>query len=320
GLTEAGSMSSFIAAGTSYASFSEPMIPFYIFYSMFGFQRTGDLMWACGDIKAKGFLLGATAGRTTLMGEGLQHQDGHSHVLADTVPNIKAYHPAFAYEIAVIIQDGLERMYGNGEDKYYYLTLQNETYLQPPMPKGVEEGIIKGIYPFRRADKKQKKHVQIFGSSSILNEALRAQEMLKEKFGISADVWSATSYQQLRMEALEVERWNMFHPEEKPRVPYITRLLSKEPGPFIAAGDYMKSVSEQIARWVPGGLFSLGTDGFGRSEDRPNLRRFFEVDAEHIVLAALHQLAKEGKVSNQEVQKAIVELGLNPEKPDPVAS
>jgi pyruvate dehydrogenase E1 component len=318
GITEAGSMASFSAAGTAYATHGEPMIPFFIFYSMFGFQRIGDLIWSFGDLRGRGFLLGATAGRTTLSGEGLQHQDGHSHLLAATVPNIKAYHPAFAYEIAVIIRDGLKRMYEDQEDVFYYLTLENETYEMPSMPAGVENGILEGLYLFRRSEKRRKLHVHLFGSSAILREVLRAQEILQERYACSADVWSATSYQQLRREALEVERWNLLHPEASPRVPRVVQILGDEEGPFIAAGDWIKAIPDQIARWVPGGLFSLGTDGFGRSESREALRRFFEVDAESIALAALYQLSLRGKVEKKIVAQAVRDLGIDPEKSNPM--
>jgi pyruvate dehydrogenase E1 component len=294
------------------------MIPFYIFYSMFGFQRTGDQIWAFGDARGRGFLLGGTAGRTTLAGEGLQHQDGHSHLLAATLPNIRAYHPAYAFEIAVIIRDGLKRMYVDCEDTFYYLTLQNENYAMPAMPQGAEPGILKGIYKFRPAAKKRKNHVHLWGSSAILREALRAQEILEKKYAVSADVWSATSYQLLRNDALAAERWNRLHPSETPRLAYLQQILEKEDGPVIAASDSIKAVPDQVARWVPGGLFSLGTDGFGRSDDRKNLRRFFEVDAENIAAAALHRLALLGKVPKTTVRQAIADLGLDPEKPNPI--
>lgn len=320
GLTEAGSVASFTAAGTSYATHEEPMIPFYIFYSMFGYQRTGDQLWAFGDQRGRGFLMGGTAGRTTLSGEGLQHQDGHCHLVASTHPNVRCYHPAWAFEIAVIVQEGLDRMFAKCEDTYYYLTLQNENYAMPPMPKGVEEGVIKGIYPFRKAQKKEKLHVQLWGSSAILRDVLRAQEILAEKFKISSDVWSVTSYQMLRKDALETERWNMWHPKDPPKIPYLQKVLKGIVGPFIAVGDSMKAVSDQVSRWVPGTLFSLGTDGYGRSDTREGLRRFFEVDAESIVVAALHQLSLEKAIPAEKVQQAIKTLGLDPEKPNPANS
>jgi len=318
GITEAGAMSSFIAAGTAYATQNVPMIPFFVYYSMFGFQRIGDLIWAAGDSRARGFLLGATAGRTTLNGEGLQHEDGHSHVLAATVPSVRAFDPAFAYEVAVIIQDGLRRMFAEGEDCLYYLTLYNENYGMPPMPEGVAEGILSGLYKFRRSSLPSPLRAQLFGSGPILREALRAQGILEERYGVSADVWSATSYKQLRSDALNVRRWNMLHPGEEPRRSYIERTLENEEGVFVAASDYMRLVPDQIAPWVPGGLTTLGTDGFGRSDTRPALRRYFEVDAEFIVIAALYALAEQGQVKMADVEKAIRELGVDPEKVHPV--
>jgi pyruvate dehydrogenase E1 component len=317
GITEAGSAATFTAAGTSYATHSEPMIPFYIFYSMFGYQRTGDQLWAFGDQRGRGFLVGGTAGRTTLSGEGLQHQDGHSHLLASTHPTVRCYHAAWAYELAVIIQEGMERMFKNCEDTYYYLTIQNENYAMPAMPKGVEEGIIKGIYLFRAAAKKTKFHVQLFGSSAILREVLRAQEILLDQFGVSADVWSVTSYQLLRKDALEAERWNMWHPKDPPKIPYLQKIFKGISGPFIAASDSIKAESDQVSRWIPGTLYSLGTDGFGRSDTREQLRRFFEVDAETIAVAALYRLSKEKEFPLKKVQDAILKLGLDPEKPNP---
>lgn len=324
GITEAGSMSSFTAAGTAYATHGVDMIPFFIFYSMFGFQRVGDLIWAFADLRGRGFLLGATSGRTTLNGEGLQHEDGHSHVLASTVPNLLTYDPTYAYEIAVIIQAGLKRMYHDREDIFYYITLGNENYPMAKMPQGCESGILKGLYKFSEK-KKTAKHkdfhkAHIFGSGSILREALRAQEILEKKYKILADVWSATSYKELRRNALEVERWNLLHPTKKPKKAYISQLLEKEEGPFVAVSDYMKIVPEQVNRWVPGGLYSLGTDGFGRSDTRESLRRFFEVDAECITIAVLNQLSQQGKVKPDVVKKAIDELGIDAEKVDPVKS
>jgi pyruvate dehydrogenase E1 component len=318
GITEAGAMSSFIAAATAYAHHGVHMIPFYIYYSMFGFQRIGDLVWAAGDMKAKGFMFGATAGRTTLNGEGLQHEDGHSHLLAATVPNLRAYDPAFAYEVAVIIQDGLRRMYVDNEEVFYYLTLYNENYQMPPMPEGVAEGVLKGLYKFRAAAARTKLRAQILGSGPILRQALRAQEILAERFGVSADVWSATSYKALRSDALNVQRWNMLHPTETRRTPYVQEVLENEQGPVIAVSDYVKLVPDQIAPWVPGGLVTLGTDGFGRSDTRAALRRFFEVDAESIVVATLSALAGKGKIGKQAVAAAIKDLGVDPEKSFPV--
>jgi pyruvate dehydrogenase E1 component len=328
GITEAGSISSFIAAGTAYATHGIPAIPFFIFYSMFGFQRIGDLIWAAADMRTRGFLLGGTAGRTTLMGEGLQHQDGHSHVLASTVPNLVTYDPAYAYELAVIIQDGIRRMYEAGDNIFYYITLGNEKYPMPAMPQDAEEGILRGMYKVRPAAGRGQKsdargqragvRVQLLGSGSILRETLRAQEILAERFGVAADVWSVTSYKELRRDALEVERWNLLHPTAPLRRSYIERTLADEKGPFIAASDYMKNVPEMIQRWIPGGVYALGTDGFGRSENRASLRRFFEVDAECIAVAALSRLAQRGDLKPTLVQKAIQELKIDPDKADPV--
>jgi len=318
GITEAGAMSSFVAAATSYASSGVTMIPFYIYYSMFGFQRIGDLVWAAADMKAKGFLLGATAGRTTLNGEGLQHEDGHSHLLAATVPSLLTYDPAFAYEIALIVQDGLRRMYAEGEDVFYYLTLYNENYQMPPMPEGVREGVLKGLYRFRKGPKGPRLSAQLFGSGPVLRFALSAQEILAERFGVSVDVWSATSYKTLRAEALNAQRWNMLHPAEPKRTSYLEQVLAKEQGPFVAVSDFMKLVPDQIAPWVPGGLFTLGTDGFGRSDTRAALRRFFEIDTESIVIATLYALAEKGKIKKHVVAEAIKALGVDPEKSFPV--
>jgi pyruvate dehydrogenase E1 component len=319
GITEAGSMSSFIAAGTACATHGIPMIPFFTFYSMFGFQRIGDLIWAAADMRTRGFLLGGTAGRTTLAGEGLQHQDGHSHVLASTVPTIQAYDPAFAYELAVIVQDGIRRMYEAGEDIFYYITLYNEPYAMLPMPEGGKEGILQGLYKLRPAPIKSKgSKVHLFGSGTLLREALRAQTLLAERYGLAADVWSATSYKELRRDALETERWNMLHPAAEPRRSHLEQLLQGEQGLFIAVSDYMRAVPDMISRWVPGGLFPLGTDGFGRSETRSSLRRFFEVDAEFITLAAMSRLALRGEIKPAQVEKAIRELDIDPEKVNPM--
>ena len=317
GITEAGAMSSFIAAGTSYANLGTNLIPFYFYYSMFGFQRIGDLIWAAADSKSKGFLLGATAGRTTLNGEGLQHQDGHSHLLASTVPTLLTYDAAFAYEIAVIIRDGLKRMYADGEEYFYYLTLYNESYPMPGMPEGVEDGIIKGLYRFKSAPRGKAHKAHLFGSGPLLREALRAQEMLAEQFDVSADVWSATSYKLLRGDALRTKRWNMLHPTAMPKKSYLESLLQNEEGVFIAVSDYMKMVPDQIAPWVPGGLTTLGTDGFGRSDTRPNLRRFFEVDAELTTVATLYALYQKGLLPAQTVESALKNLGIDPEKSFP---
>jgi len=317
GITEAGSMASFIAAGTSYATHGRFMIPFYIYYSMFGFQRIGDLMWLAGDIRAKGFLLGATAGRTTLNGEGLQHQDGHSLILSSAMPTLLTYDPAFVYELAVIMADGMRRMYVEGEDIFYYLTLYNENYVMPPMPEGAEDGILKGLYKFKPGPEKGKFKAHIFGSGPILREALRAQQILAEKFEVSADVWSATSYKLLRNDALRTARWNMLHPLEPPKKAYVGTALEKERGVFVAVSDHMKIVPDQIAPWVPGRLTTLGTDGFGRSDTRERLRRFFEVDAECTAVAALYALAEKGELDRSVVQKAIKELDVDPEKLHP---
>jgi len=317
GINESGSMASFIAAGTTYFNFGFPMIPFYIYYSMFGFQRVGDLIWLAGDSGAKGFLLGATAGRTTLNGEGLQHQDGHGHLMASTVPNLMSYEPAFAYEIALIIEDGMKRMYVDNETLFYYVSLQNENYTMPDMPAGVEEGVLKGLYKFKAGPEGKKYHAHLFGSGSIITSALKAQEILAEQYNVSADVWSATSYKRLRSEALQCQRWNMLHPNEVPRKSYLEQLLAKEKGAFVAVSDNMKAVSDQITAWVPGGLFSLGTDGFGRSDTRHNLRRFFEVDAECTVIAVLYALSQKGEIDKKIVAQAIADLKVDPEKVHP---
>jgi pyruvate dehydrogenase E1 component len=322
GITEAGSMCSFIAAGTAYANHGINTIPFFIYYSMFGFQRIGDLIWAAADMRTRGFLVGGTAGRTTLAGEGLQHQDGHSLVLALTVPNCMAYDPAFAYEIAVIIQDGIKRMYVDGESIFYYLTVTNEPLAMPEMPSGpeVRSGILKGMYRFKTSEKKDPQaRAQLFGSGTIMFEVLKAQKIL-ENYGVGADVWSVTSYKELYKDANDCQRWNMLHPGQTARVPYVTRLLKDAPGPFVAASDYMKVLPESIAQWVPGRLVSLGTDGFGRSENRIALRDFFEVDAKHIVLATLSALLDEQKIGLDIVQKAMQDLGINADKLNPAIS
>jgi pyruvate dehydrogenase E1 component len=319
GITEAGSMASFTAAGTAYANVGVPTIPFFIYYSMFGFQRIGDLIWAFADARGKGFLIGGTAGRTTLLGEGLQHEDGHSHVLFSVVPTCITYDPAFAYEIAVIIQDGIRRMYENNEDRFYYLTVCNENYVQPPMPEteGIHEGILRGLYLYKRSESGPAK-VTLFGSGSILNEALKAQKLLAEKYGIGADVWSVTSYNELRRDALATDRWNRLHPAEPERKPYLLQTLGNIEMPIIAATDYMKAVPDQISPWLPGRLTALGTDGFGRSDNREHLRRFFEVDAANITAAALSRLARWGRYDAKRATQAIQELGLDPERVDPV--
>ena len=288
---------------------------------MFGFQRIADFIWAAADMRTRGFLLGGTAGRTTLSGEGLQHQDGNSHVLALPVPNLLAYDPAYAYEISVIIQDGIRRMYKEGESIFYYITVMNEPYAMPAMPPGVEEGILKGMYKFRAAvNKKSKLRAQLFGNGAILNEVIEAQELLEKNYGVAADVWSVTSYKCLYTDGIETERWNRLHPAEKPKIPYVTQCLDGAQGVFVAATDYLKTLPNMVSKWMPRRLASLGTDGFGRSEGRTSLREFFEVDARFIVLATLHELYQDGQITRDVVEKAIQELGINPEKPNPVIS
>jgi pyruvate dehydrogenase E1 component len=321
GITEAGSMSSFIAAGSAYATHGINTIPFFIFYSMFGFQRVNDLIWAAADTRCRGFMLGGTAGRTTLAGEGLQHQDGNSHVLALPIPTLQAYDPAFAYEIAVIIEDGIDRMYRKGQSIFYYITVMNEPYAMPPMPGGSREGILKGMYRYKpAADSKWKLRAQLFGSGSILREVLKAQEILAEKYHVAADVWSVTSYKALYSDGIETERWNLLHPSDKPRVPYVTQCLADAPGVLVAATDYLKALPNLVSSWMPRRLASLGTDGFGRSESRASLRNFFEVDARFITLATLHELLREGKIQASLVQKAIKDLEIDVSKPDPFTS
>jgi pyruvate dehydrogenase E1 component len=318
GITEAGSIASFIAAGTACLTYGINTIPFFIFYSMFGFQRIGDLIWAAADSRCRGFLLGGTSGRTTLAGEGLQHQDGQSHLLAYPVPNLLAYDPAFAYEIAVIIQEGIRRMYDDGESIFYYLTLMNENYAMPAMPEGAADGILKGMYRVKAAEnRKAKLQAQLFGSGAILNEAIKAQQMLEEKYGVAADVWSVTSYKELYRDGYDTERWNRLHPAEARRVPYVTACLKDAPGVFVAASDYVKALPDSVARWVPKPLVSLGTDGFGRSESRAALRDFFEVDARHITLATLAALLREKKIQPEVVQRAMKDLEIDSEKVNP---
>jgi pyruvate dehydrogenase E1 component len=318
GITEAGSMSSFIAAGTAYSSHGINMIPMFIYYSMFGFQRIGDLIWAAADCRAKGFMLGGTAGRTTLAGEGLQHQDGQSLLNALAFPTVRAYDPAFAYETTQIVLDGMKRMYEDGEDAIYYITLYNENYKHPAMPTGVEEGIIRGIYKYgTKSAGENRPHVQLFGSGAILREVLRAQEILADRYQISSTVWSVTSYTELARDAAATSRWNMLHPAETPRQSYLEKVLKGEHGPFISASDYVRALADQIGPFIPEGLFVLGTDGFGRSEDRASLRRHFEVDAESVTVAALFELSKRGDVDKDRVAAAIQELGIDPEKIDP---
>ncbi|MEM8983142.1 MAG: pyruvate dehydrogenase (acetyl-transferring), homodimeric type [Pseudomonadota bacterium] len=317
GINEAGAFCSWAAAGTSYSNHNIPMIPFYIYYSMFGFQRIGDFIWAGGDMQSRGFLIGGTAGRTTLAGEGLQHQDGHSHLLASTVPNCVCYDPAYAYELAVIVQDGLRRMMEEQENVFYYITCMNENYVHPSIPKGAEDGILKGLY-LAQLGGRGRVRVQLIGSGTILREVVAAAKMLSDDYKIPADIWSATSFNELRRECLEVERWNALHPEEEPRRSYLERVLEGRPGPFIAATDYMKIVPEQIERWVPGRYVTLGTDGFGRSDARAALRDHFEVDRRYIVVAALKALADDGALDQKTVVEAIERYGIDPDKPDPV--
>jgi pyruvate dehydrogenase E1 component len=315
GITEAGSMASFTAAGTAYANYRVPMIPFFIYYSMFGYQRVGDLVWAFGDARGKGFMVGGTAGRTTLLGEGLQHQDGHSPMMFSVVPTCKVYDPAYAYEIAIIVQDGIRRMYQDAEDCFYYITVYNENYAHPKMPEieNLREGVLRGMYKYRPAAAGNAV-VQLFGSGSIFGEVLRAQEILAEKYGVAADVWSVTSYVELRRDALEVDRWNRLHPDQPARTPHLLDALKGSEGPIVAASDYMKALPDQLAPWLCDRLVSLGTDGFGRSENRKYLRRFFENDAESVVAAALSKLAREGKFDPTRAREAMQELGIDPEK------
>ena len=320
GIAEAGALSSFIAAGTSHATYGLATLPFFIYYSMFGFQRVGDLIWAAADARTRGFLLGATAGRTTLAGEGLQHQDGHSHLLFSVVPNCLAYDPAFAYEIAVILHEGIRRMHDEDEDVFYYLTLGNEAYAHPRLPPGddVREGILKGMYLVRPAEATPgQPRATLLGSGAILNEVIKAQEMLAERYGVASDVWSVTSYTELRREALDADRWNMLHPDQPPRTSYVAARLAESPEVIVAASDYMKALPDLIAKWVPGDLVALGTDGFGRSDTREALRDFFEVDARFVTLATLHALAREGRVDAELVSEAIEDLNIDVEKPNP---
>ncbi len=318
GLNEAGAFSSWMAAGSSYSVSNLPMIPFYIYYSMFGFQRIGDLAWAAGDLRAKGFLIGATAGRTTLAGEGLQHQDGHQLLLAATIPNCVAYDPTYGYEMAIIIQDGLRRMYKENEDIYYYITAMNENYAHPAMLKGVEEGILKGAYVLRKSKTKHKLSVQLMGSGTILREVLAAAEMLEKEHGVNANVWSATSFTELRREALDVERYNLLHPDKKPKISYIAKQLANCKDPIIAATDYMRAYADQIRAFIPNHYVVLGTDGFGRSDTRKQLRAFFEVDRRYIIIAALKALMDKGKVDAKKVNQAIKKYDVDPNKPNPV--
>ncbi|MEM9430692.1 MAG: pyruvate dehydrogenase (acetyl-transferring), homodimeric type [Pseudomonadota bacterium] len=317
GINEAGAMADWIAAATSYSNHGVPMIPFYIYYSMFGFQRIGDLAWAAGDSRARGFLLGGTAGRTTLNGEGLQHEDGHSHILAGTVPNCISYDPTFQYEVAVIVQNGLKRMFADQEDVYFYLTLMNENYAHPDMPMGAEEGILKGLYRMTKVARPGKKHVNLMGSGTILMQAIRAAERLKADFGVTADIWSATSFNELARDGQDAARMNRLNPLAEPRVPYVTTALSVAKGPIIAATDYMKNYAEQIRPFVEQPFTVLGTDGFGRSDSRVNLRRFFEVDSDHIAAAAMVELWKAGAIKEPELRKALDLYNIDPTKPNP---
>jgi len=319
GINEAGGMADWIAAATAYANHGTAMIPFYIYYSMFGFQRVGDLAWAAGDMRARGFLLGGTAGRTTLNGEGLQHQDGHSHIQASLIPNCVSYDPTFAYELAVIIQDGMCRMYQQQEDVYYYLTVMNENYAHPAMPKGAEAGIIKGMYLLSESKAKDRApKVQLMGSGAILREVIAAADLLQKDFGVAADIWSVTSFNELRREGLDCERWNMLHPEAPRRASYVEQCLVLRNGPVVAATDYIKAYADQVRPYIPGRYKVLGTDGFGRSDTRKKLRHFFEVDRYYVALAALKVLADEGAISSKDVSKAIKLYKINPDKPNPV--
>ena len=317
GITEAGCMASFIAAGTSYSTHGVNMIPMFIYYSMFGFQRIGDLVWAAADMRTRGFMIGGTSGRTTLAGEGLQHQDGHSHLLAMTVPSVKAYDPAFAYELAVIVKEGMKRMFVDQEDLIYYITVLNEKYKMPPMPKGVEEGILKGMYKYRISKKRKGEKVHLFGSGAILNEALRAAEMMEKDYDVIVDVWSVTSYKELYEDARETDRWNRLNPEKTPRLTYIEQCLKGDEGLCIAAHDYMKAIPMTVSRWFPGVLTVLGTDGFGRSDNRRALRDYFEVDDRHIAYAALHSLHREGKLDKKSLLKAKKDFKIDNNKPNP---
>jgi pyruvate dehydrogenase E1 component len=318
GINEAGAMASWIAAATSYSTSNTPMIPFYIYYSMFGFQRVGDLAWAAGDMRARGFLIGGTSGRTTLNGEGLQHEDGHSHLIAATIPNCVCYDPTYSYELAVIVQDGLRRMYGENEDVFYYITTLNENYPHGDMPEGAEEGIRKGMYRLRSVEAKKKAaRVQLLGSGAILREVEAGAALLADDFGIASDIWSVTSFMELRRDGLDVDRWNMLHPTAKPRRSHVETCLDKAGGPVVASTDYMKLLADQIRPFVAGRYRVLGTDGFGRSDYRRKLRSFFEVDRFHVVVAALKALSEEGTVQPSVVAEAIRKYGIDPDRPNP---
>jgi pyruvate dehydrogenase E1 component len=336
GITEEGSMASLCAAGTSYSTWGTATIPFYIFYSMFGFQRTGDLIWAFGDMRGRGFLLGGTAGRTTLNGEGLQHEDGHSLVLASTVPNVRAYDPAFAYETAEIVRDGIHRMFGSGFDDpagdcFYYLTLYNENYVMPELPGGdavpgepslgtVQDGIVRGLYRFVPAPEDKRRRATILFSGSASQAALEAQRLLAEEWDCGAELWSATSYKALREDALAVERANRLHPSSPPETPFVTEALSHSEGPVVAVTDFMKQVPDMVSRWVPRSFTPLGTDGYGRSDTRAALRRHFETDAAHVVVAVLSALAGQGEAKAEEVADALAKYGIDADAPDPLTT
>ena len=310
-------MCAWMAAATAYSNSNVPMIPFYIFYSMFGLQRVGDLAWASGDMRARGFLMGGTAGRTTLNGEGLQHEDGHSHVLASTIPNCISYDPTFSYEVAVIVQDGLRRMVENQEDVYYYITLMNENYPHPALPEGAREGILKGMYKLMDGGKAEGPRVQLMGSGTILREVMAAADLLKKDWGVTADVWSCPSFNELRREGIAAERWNLLHPAEKARLPYVTQCLAGTKGPVVASSDYMRTFADQIREFVPRRYKVLGADGFGRSDSRDNLRRFFEVNRHYVAIAALKALCDDGEVPAAKVAEAIAKYGIDTEKPAP---
>ncbi len=319
GINEAGAMSSFIAAGTSYSNHNQPMLPFYIFYSMFGFQRVGDLAWAAGDSRTRGFMVGGTSGRTTLNGEGLQHEDGHSHILAATIPNCRTYDPAYGYELAVIIREGIRQMTEEQQNVFYYITVMNEAYVQPALPKGVEDGIIKGMYLLEEEPKDTAKRVQLLGSGTILREVREAANILREQFGIGADVWSVTSFNELRRDGLAVERYNRLHPGQEPRRSYIEQCLAARQGPVVASTDYIKLYADQVRQWLPGREYKvLGTDGFGRSDTRKKLRHFFEVDRYWVVLAALEALVAQGEIEPKVLAEAIATFGIDPEKRNPL--
>ena len=322
GINEAGAVSSWMAAGTAYSNHGINMIPFYIFYSMFGFQRIGDLAWAAGDMQARGFLVGGTAGRTTLAGEGLQHDDGHSHVLSSNIPNCRSYDPTFAYELAVIVHDGLKRMFSEQENGFYYLTVMNENYPQPAMPDGCEKGILDGMYLLREGTpsgrgKNRRPRVQLMGSGTILREVIAAADLLEAEFEVSVDVWSATSFTELRRDGMAVERWNRLHPTEPPRRSYVERCLESRAGPVVAASDYVRLFADQIRPWVDRRFVALGADGYGRSDMRARLRRFFEIDRFHVTVAALKALADEGQIGSQVAAGAIAQYGIDAEQPDP---